>query len=395
MAATTDDRTATRTSRPPLWRDVRVLRVVFQVAVLGVFVAFVAWLWGNLRANADATNIPLSFDYLGQSADLTIPGNDFTASESVRAAIVVGLGNTIRVAAAGIVLATVLGTLVGIARLSSNWLLSTLARIFVESVRNVPLLIIIVFAYVSIFLRLPRIEEATTVGGFLILSIKGVGVAWFTTDGRGVAILAVLAVAVVAGALVRRWRLAVQDRTGRPARALTASAIAAVAVAAVGLVALGSPLGISTPEVDGLRIRGGTTMLPEYAALLVALTVYTASHVAEIVRGSIQAVPKGQNEAARALALSDGQRMRLVVLPQAMRIAVPALGNQYLNLTKNSSLAVAISYFELTKITQVSVGNRAPAVPSFALLLAIYLVLSLAISAVVNLANRRLALVER
>ncbi len=154
-------------------------------------------------------------------------------------------------------------------------------------------------------------------------------------------------------------------------------------------------MSISGPSVGGRQIIGGITMLPEYAALLASLVAYTSSHIAEIVRGSIQAVPKGQVEAASALALSPSQRMRLVILPQAMRIAVPAIGNQYLNLTKNSSLGVAISYFELTKITSVSIGNRAPAVPSYAVLLAIYLVLSLVISALVNIANRRLELVER
>jgi ABC-type amino acid transport system permease subunit len=157
-----------------------------------------------------------------------------------------------------------------------------------------------------------------------------------------------------------------------------------VAVAIAGDAAIGWPVGVTTPAVEGRTIRGGITMTPEYAALLVALVVYTSSHIAEIVRGSIQAVHKGQGEAATALALSAAQRMRLIILPQAMRIAVPALGNQYLNLTKNSSLAVAISYFELTKITTLSIGNRAPAVPSFTLLLLIYLALSLAISALGN-----------
>ena len=152
---------------------------------------------------------------------------------------------------------------------------------------------------------------------------------------------------------------------------------------------------MTAPRFDGRLVTGGISMRPEYAALLLALVVYTASHIAEIVRGSIQAVPKGQTEAATALALAPGQRMRLVVLPQAMRIAVPALSNQYLNLTKNSSLAVAISYFELTKVTQVSIANRAPAVTSYTLLLFAYLALSLTISAATNLVNRRLAVVER
>jgi len=169
--------------------------------------------------------------------------------------------------------------------------------------------------------------------------------------------------------------------------------VVAIVVGAVMWIVLG--LGTTTPEIDGRRVAGGITMSPEYFAAMVALVAYTASHIAEIVRGSIQAVPRGQGEAADALALSGFQRTWHVVLPQAMRIAVPPIGNQYLNLAKNSSLAAVISFPELTKVTNLTVSNRSPAVPAFVLLLAIYLVLSLVLSSVVNLANRRLAIVER
>lgn len=387
--------TTTANQRPPLWRDVRILRIVFQVAVVAVVVAFGLWLWNNLQTNSETTNIPLGFEYLDQPADLTVPGSDFNQSQPVKDAVIVGLGNTIRVAAAGIVLATIVGTLLGIARLSTNWLLSNLARAYVEVFRNIPLLIIVVFSYSAIFLRFPRLEDARTYGGVFLPSVRGTGTVWFTTDDKGGAIAIVLLFAAGATWAVTRWRRAVHDRTGAPAHGFLFGGGAFLITAVAGLAILGFPLGYSTPELDGRRIVGGITMLPEYAALLFALVVYTASHIAEIVRGSIQAVPKGQNEAATALALSGGQRMRLIVLPQAMRIAVPAIGNQYLNLTKNSSLAVAISFFELTKVTQVSIANRAPAVPSYAILLAIYLTLSLILSAIVNIANRRLALVER
>lgn len=387
--------TTATAARPPLWRDVRILRIIGQAAVVAVVVALGLWLWNNVQTNASTTGIPLTLDYLDQPSDITIPGNDLRPTQSVRDAIVAGFWNTIRVSLAGVVLATLIGILIGIARLSSNWLLSRLAKVYVEIFRNVPLLAIIVFSYIAVFLRLPRLEEATTAGGFLIISIRGVAVPWYRIEGSPAAVWAGVAVAVLAAWAVARWRQRVHETTGKPAYRWSAAFLAFAVVIAIGQVLLGSPVSLSGPAVDGRQIAGGITMLPEYAALLAALVVYTASHIAEIVRGSIQAVPKGQVEAASALALSPSQRMRLVVLPQAMRIAVPAIGNQYLNLTKNSSLAVAISYFELTKVTSVSIGNRAPAVPSFAVLLAIYLVLSLAISAVVNIANRRLALVER
>ena len=363
--------------------------------MLGVLVVFGVWLAGNVRQNAAQTNIPLTYDYLDQPAGFPIAGNAFRPTQSVRDAIVVGLGNTVRVAVAGIVGATLLGTLVGIARLSSNWLVSKAAQAYVELLRNVPVLILILFSYLAVFLRLPRLEDAATVEGLLVLSVRAVAVPWARTDGRGVLVLAVLAVAIAAAVLVARWRRAVHDRTGRPARTGVAAFAAFVAVGAVGFLLLGGPVDVTAPKLEERALSGGISMPPEFAALLFALVLYTASHIAEIVRGSIQAVPKGQVEAATALALGPGQRMRLVVLPQAMRIAVPALANQYLNLTKNSSLAVAISFFELTKVTQVSIASRAPAVPSFGLLLVLYLGLSLVISAVTNVLNRRLALVER
>jgi len=363
--------------------------------VLAAVVAFGSWLAGNVRRNSEATNIPLSFDYLDQPASFPIAGSSFRPTQSVQDAIAVGLGNTARIALAGIVAATVLGTLIGIARLSSNWLVSKAAQVYVELFRNVPVLVLIIFAYLAIFLQLPRLENATTIEGLLVLSVRSVAVPWARTDGRGWLVLAVLVGAVAVAVAVARWRRAVFDRTGQPARAGLAGAAAFVAVTAAAFVALGGPVDVTAPRLDERVLSGGISMPPEYAALLCALVVYTASHIAEIVRGSIQAVPKGQTEAATALALAPGQRMRLVVLPQAMRIAVPALANQYLNLTKNSSLAVAVSFFELTKVTQVSIASRAPAVPSYGLLLFLYLGLSLAISAVTNVVNRRLALVER
>ena len=363
--------------------------------MLAFVVAFGLWLAGNVRENSEATNIPLSFDYLDQPATFPIAGSSFRPTQSVQDAVLVGLGNTARVAVAGIVLATVVGTLIGIARLSTNWLLSKAAQVYVELFRNVPVLVLIYFAYVAIFLRLPRLENATTIDGLLVLSVRSVAVPWVRSDGRGWSVLAVLAVAAVAAFLVRRWRQRVFDRTGRPAFGTSAAIATFVLVCAAGFVLLGGPVDLTAPKLDERVLRGGITMPPEYAALLCALVVYTASHIAEIVRGSIQAVPKGQTEAATAVGLSPTQRMRLVVLPQAMRIAVPSLANQYLNLTKNSSLAVAVSYFELTKVTQVSIASRAPAVPSYALLLLLYLALSLAIAAVANVVNRRLALVER
>jgi general L-amino acid transport system permease protein len=292
----------------------------------------------------------------------------------------------------GILLATVLGILVGVARLSQNFIVRSASRVFVEFVRNVPLLAILILMYSAVVLSaFPTTDESWELGPIAVLNVRGSSVFWF--EGDNWKFVVVVALALLAGALTARWRHRVADRTGRPARSGLFAIAAAAAIAVVAWLVLS--LGATAPELDGRRVTGGITMTPEYLAALLALVIYTSSHIAEIVRGSIQAVPRGQGEAAYALALSGFQRMWFVVLPQSMRIAVPPIGNQYLNLAKNSSLAAVVSFPELTQITKLSVANRSPAIPSYALLLAIYLVISLAISLVVNIVNRRLAIVER
>jgi general L-amino acid transport system permease protein len=378
--------------RPPLYRDVRVLTWAFQLAVLAVVVAVIAWLYDNVQVNSDRQNIPTSFEYLDQPAGFPIAGSDFRQSQPVSDALVEGLLNTLRLAVTGIVLATVLGTLLGIARLSKNFLVRKGAQAYVEVIRNVPLFGLIVLLYTAVVLNaFPPPNESWEFGSIAVLNVRGSSFFWF--DGGNTKFVIVLLAAVLTFAVVARWRRAVSDRTGRPAL----SAVYGLGAAAVVVVLLWILLGLggSAPALEGRRVAGGITMTPPYFAALVALVAYTSSHIAEIVRGSIQAVPRGQGEAADALALSGFQRMWNVVLPQAMRIGTPPLGNQYLNLTKNTSLAAAISFPELTQITQLSVASRSPAVPSYVLLLLIYLGLSLLISAVVNLANRRLAIVER
>ncbi len=383
---------AATAARPPLWRDVRVLAWAFQLGVLALVAAAVVWLWDNFQANSQRLNLPTNYDYLEQPAGFPIPSSSFRPTQTVQDALVEGLLNTLRLAITGIVLATLLGVLIGVARLSGNFILRSAARVYVEFVRNVPLLVLVVLIYIAVVLSaFPAPNDSWELGPLAVLNVRGASIFWF--EGGNAAFLVALAFAAVAAWLVARWRRSVADRTGRPARSGLFAGVAAVIVLAVAWVVLG--LGATSPELDGRRVAGGITMTPEYFAALAALVIYTASHVAEIVRGSIQAVPTGQSEAANAVALSGFQRMWYVVLPQAMRIGVPPIGNQYLNLTKNSSLAAVISFPELTKVTQLAVANRSPAVPSFALLLGIYLVVSLVISLLVNLANRRLAIVER
>jgi general L-amino acid transport system permease protein len=373
-------------------RDVRLLRWVFQIVVLAIVIAILAWLYSNYLRNVERTNIPTDFDFLERPANFEIPGNEMSSTAPVSDALVQGFLNTLRVAVAGVVLATVLGTLIGIGRLSQNAVVRTLCRVYVEVVRNIPLLVLLLFANLGIVLQvLPRIDRAWEPLGLAVLSNRGIAIPWYVGSGWG--LLGALLVGSIGARLVARWRRSVADRTGSLARTGLWGAAVVVGVLVGTWLIFGYAL--TRPDVAGRVTVGGMRVDPSFFALLFALVIYTASHIAEIVRGSIQAVPRGQDEAAQAVALSGFQRMWFVVLPQAFRIALPPIGNQYLNLIKNSSLGAAISYFELTNVTQISVANSSPPVPAFALTLVVYLAISLIVSGGVNFWNRRMALVTR
>jgi general L-amino acid transport system permease protein len=384
--------TSALSTRVPLWRDVRVLKWVLQLVVVGLVVAVVIWLYGNYIDNTAEQNIPTDFGFLDNPANFQITGNELSANAPIRDALYQGLLNTLRISVAGIVAATVLGTLIGIARLSKNWIVSKLATVYVEAVRNVPLALFVVAGLLVVVLGVfPTIQDAWELGGLAIISNRGVAVPWFV--GAGFGLVAIGAIGVFVAWLVAGWRSKVSDRTGALPRTGLWSGGAFLVVFVIGWLALGYEW--TLPELDGRQTSGGIRIDPSFFALFFALVIYTASHIAEIVRGSIQAVPRGQGEAADAVALSGFQRMWYIILPQAFRIAIPPIGNQYLNLIKNSSLGAAIGYYDLTLVAQTTVGNGSPAVPVFALTMVMYIGLSLITSVIVNIANRRSALVER
>lgn len=384
-----------RAAKPPVWRDVRALRVALQV-VFGLAVVGVAWyLYGNLVQNLRAQGITTDFGYLDQPAGFQIAGSGFRASQDVTSALLVGVGNTASIALVGIVLATVLGVVVGVARLSGNWLVRRAAGLYVETLRNLPPVVVIVFLFTAVFLRLPRIEEPARVADLLIVSNRTISLAAPAPGGNVGAYAALCGGGLVAAVAVARWRTARWNATGQPHHRVAWALGVFAVVAVAGYVSLGGPVVLDRPRVAGRQLTGGVAMSANYAALLTALVVYTASYIAEIVRGSILAVPRGQTEAATALALSPYQRLRHVVLPQAFRIAVPPTANQFLNLTKNSSLGLVIAFPEITTVTFIAIGNGNPAPQSIALLMGLYLVFSLAIAAITNLFNRHLQVAER
>jgi general L-amino acid transport system permease protein len=380
--------------RPP-WRNIRILRIVAQVVALVVAVGVIAYVFDNIATNLRIRNIPTGFDFLDRPATIQIAYSDFRASQPVRDAILVGVKNTLVVASVGIVLTLVLGTIIGIARLSPNLLVRTAAGLYVETLRNVPPLLVIVFANAAIFLQLPVITDPFELGGFLLLTNREIGVASpVLGDGFG-AYLALLAGAVVLAGAVWVVRTRRFEATGQPHHRLAIAGGIVAFVAIVGYLALEGPFALSHPEVENRNIVGGLTTSIGYGAVVTGLVLYTSSHVAEIVRGSVQSVPVGQTEAAAALGLSSSKRLRHVVLPQAFRIAVPPMINQFLNLTKNSSLAIAVGYAELSALTLVLISQANPAPQMVLILMTIYLVISIVISIIANVVNRRLQLVER
>ena len=393
MTATTVPASPAR--RPPPWRDVRVIRIAVQVAVVAAIVGILGYLYDNLMANLRARGIPTDFDFLDRPATIEIAYSDFRASQPVRDAIRVGIKNTLLVAAVGIPLTTVLGTLVGVARLSTNLLVRSAAGLYVETLRNLPPLLVIVFVNSAVFLELPVIGDPIAVGGLLVLSNRELAAASPVAGEHlwlyGLVVAASLAVA----AILWRHRTRVSEATGAPHhRVLWAGAPVLLALVA-GYAVFEGPVTLSHPEAVGRGISGGVALSIGYGAVVAGLVLYTSSHVAEIVRGSVQAVDRGQSEAAEALGLSSAQRLRFVVLPQAFRAAVPPMINQFLNLTKNSSLAIAVGYAELAAITLVLISQANPAPQMVLILMAIYLVISIVISIIGNVVNRRLQLVER
>ncbi len=385
-----------RAPRPAFWRDVRVIRFVLQVAFLAATISLVRWLSGNLTSNLDRLGIRRDFGFLNQPAGFSILGApDFRAQDTIRQALIIGMTNAVRVAVVGILLALLIGIIVGVARLSTNWLVARSASIFVEALRNVPPLVLVIFFYLAVIAALPRIQDATFIGDIAIVSNRGIWIVWFeAAEGSRVFAFALLIAAATALA-VARWRTSVFDRTGAPHHRALWSIATFILLLSASWIALDPPITLSLPVLDGRVVEGGAWLYPEYLSLLIALVLYASAFIAEIVRGSIQAVDRGQGEAADSLGLATGQRMRYVVLPQALRIATPAMGNEFLNLAKNVSLGIAVGFAEILRVANTAAGNGQPAPQLLIVVLLAYLALSLVVSVIVNIFNRRLQVVER
>ena len=387
----------TREARVPPWRNERVLRVAAQAVVLLAAALFVGFLVRNLTSAMAERGLSLGFGFLDLTAGFDIAESPipYRSTDTYGQAFLVGLLNTLSVSAAGIVLATILGVLVGVARLSTNWLVNRVASVYVEIIRNTPLLVQLVILYFAVFLQLPSVANAIELPGTIFLSQRGLFLPapeLTPSSGRWLIFLVIgLGVAIAAGTVARR-----RGATDRPTHRLGMIGLLAFVAIAVGgwLLAFQPPIVIDLPARERFNFVGGMGLSPEFAALLFGLVLYTAAFIGEVVRGGIQAVRRGQWEAARALGLSERQALRLIVFPQALRVIVPPLTSQYLNLAKNSSLAIAIGYPDLFKIGVTMSNQTGQPVPVILLVMGTYLVISLATSVLMNIYNRRVQVLE-
>ncbi|MCB9136115.1 MAG: ABC transporter permease subunit [Anaerolineales bacterium] len=383
----------------PFWRDERILNILSQIVVFIIIIGTALWLYTNMTHSLEALNLPLSFRFLNITSGFDIGQSliEYSRSDTYLRAYSVGVLNTLLVAVWGNIFATFLGILIGVASLSTNWLVNRLARIYIEIFRNIPLLVFLIFWYGGVFLKLPSVQDALTVGPF-ILSNRGVSMPWGIPTETFSLYLYILLGALIAAAIVGFMLAQQGKKTGRMPLVTAWSLLTFLIIGLVGWFVLSqAPLIFDFPvkPETGFNVKGGTTFSPEFMALLTGLVLYTAAFIGEVVRAGIQSVSKGQTEASRALGLNGFQTLRLVVFPQALRVIIPPLTSQYLNLTKNSSLAVAVGYPDLVQVYGTVINQSGRAVEMTVIMMATYLTISLLTSLLLNWYNKRIQLVER
>jgi general L-amino acid transport system permease protein len=380
------------------WRDARVRGIFYQAALFAALAALAVFAWRNAVANMAARGIPMGFEFWNETAGFDINQSliDYSALSTYGRAFWVGLLNTLLVAALGIALATPLGFLVGIARLSPNFLLSRLALVYVELMRNTPLLLQLLFWYNAVLKALPGPRQSLSFDGAAFLNNRGLYLPRPEFGDMAWAIGAALVAGLAGAALYAHRARARQEKTGHISPVARVAMLAILAPPLAVYLLLGRPITFTFAELHGFNLRGGLQLYPEFVALVFGLVTYTAGFIAEIVRAGVLSVSRGQTEAAAALGLSRGRTLKLVVVPQAMRLIIPPLTSQWLNIVKNSSLAVFIGYPDLVLVFAGTVLNQThAAMQVMAVTMAVYLALSLVLSLALNLFNARSALKER
>jgi len=385
-----------RDTRIAPWRDARVLRIAAQVVVVLVVGLVVAFIARNFAGAMEQRGLGFGFSFLGRSAGFDISESPipYASTDTYAKAFLVGVLNTLFVSFVGIILATILGVVVGVARLSPNWLVRRIASGYVELIRNTPLLVQLFLIYFAVLLQLPAVANSVALPGSIFLNQRGL----FVPGPQLVAGFPFWIAFVAAGVIVlvaARTYSSRREDAGHPIHGLRLGGwLGLIVIAVLGWILTG-PVAFDLPVRGRFNFSGGLGLSPEFTALLTGLVLYTAAFIGEVVRGGIQAVRRGQLEAARALGLSEGQTLRLVIFPQALRVIVPPLTSQYLNLAKNSSLAIAIGYPDLFKVGQTMANQTGQPVPVIVMVMSVYLAISLVTSLLMNVYNRRVQVLER
>nr|WP_204500540.1 ABC transporter permease subunit [Aquibacillus albus] len=370
-----------------------MLQIIFVLIVLIVG----GYLINNAIAGLERIGIELGLGFLGSTASFNISESliDYQPTDTYGRAVMVGVLNTIKVSVIGIILATIIGIFVGIARLSNNWLVQKIAGLYIEIFRNTPLLVQIFIWYFAVFLKFPQVKEAFEIGP-MYLSNRGAAIPWFELHSGSLIWSLLFIIGIIAAIIFWKTRLNTQVKTGErkyPFVWAIGSFITALILAFV--FTQQGPVDMTYPVLGNFNFEGGHTVTPEFLAILIGLTAYTATYIAEIVRAGILSVSKGQKEAAKALGLKNSTTMRLVVFPQAIRIIIPPVTSQYLNLTKNSSLAVAVGYADLVSVGNTTLNQTGHAVEMILIMILVYLTLSLLTSLFMNIFNKKSQIVER
>ncbi|MCQ9064290.1 amino acid ABC transporter permease [Vibrio diabolicus] len=371
---------------------------IFQIIAIAALVFFFYTIINNALNNLDARGIATGFGFLNQEAGFGIGLTliEYDETYSYGRTFIIGLLNTALVSVLGIILATVIGFTMGVARLSSNWLVNRLAAVYIETFRNIPLLLQIFFWYFAVLQALPSPRQSLSLGEAVFLNVRGLYFPAPEMEPGSGFVIAALIFGVIASLLINVWANNKQRLTGQQTPMGRIALGLVVGLPLIVYFLAGMPISLNYPELKGFNFQGGISIIPELAALLLALSVYTASFIAEIVRSGINAVSHGQTEAAMSLGLPRAKTLKLVVIPQALRIIIPPLTSQYLNLTKNSSLAMAIGYPDLVSVfAGTTLNQTGQAIEIIAMTMGVYLTLSLITSALMNLYNRKVALVER
>lgn len=379
------------------WNDPAKRSIIYQIVTLCLFGLLSYYLVSNTLANLERQSIATGFDFLQKEASFEIGETliSYSAADTYGRALVVGALNTLLVAFIGIILTVILGTLIGVARLSKNWLVSKLAAVYIEVFQDIPILLQLFFWYAFFYEMLPSPRQAINLFEGVFLCNRGLIFA--VPSAHAVHGYMALALCVAVGIVVwiQKWASKRQAQTGKPFPVYKAGIGMVIGLPLIVWLLGGAPMQMSVPVLKGFNFKGGMSVSPEFTALLLGLVLYTAAFVAEVVRAGIQSVSKGQTEAAMAIGLRSGQVLNLVILPQALRVIIPPLTSQMLNLTKNSSLAVAIGYPDFVSVAGTAINQTGQAIEGVMLIMAVYLVFSLSTSTFMNWYNKKMKLVER